>query len=297
MDRAIEKQLAQRAVELGRSRDGTALPELVGLLHKESVEVRRLAVSAIGKLAGAADAAMAVSALLPVLKDPHPQVRQYAVKSLSAYGIAAHTALADLKDMAAQPAEKEYNRRDAAKAAAVIEEAMRLAEQQAEHLCQRCGVKVTADEYARSQRAFQRVFCDKCFDEVYLGRRNFDTKVELNKVIRAKDGTLVQSDGERRIADYLKAHDIAYRYDERIRIVDGCAIRPDFYLPEFDVYIEYWGMDTADYKIGMLKKQKLYQQEGKRLVSLHFSEKDRLEELLAAKLGRYIRLPGTGETK
>jgi len=37
---------------------------------------------------------------------------------------------------------------------------------------------------------------------------------------------------------------------------------------------EYWGMDTADYKIGMLKKQKLYQQEGKRLLSLHFSEKE-----------------------
>jgi hypothetical protein len=38
-------------------------------------------------------------------------------------------------------------------------------------------------------------------------------------------------------------------------------------------HIEYWGMDTADYKIGMLKKQKLYQQEGKKLISLYFSEK------------------------
>ena len=29
------------------------------------------------------------------------------------------------------------------------------------------------------------------------------------------------------------------------------------YLPELDLYIEYWGTDTADYKIGMLKKHKL----------------------------------------
>ena len=297
MDRSIEKKLAARAVELGCSGVGSALPELEELLKKPSAEVRRLAASAIGKLAGAADAVAAVSALLPILGDPHPQVRQYAVKSLSAYGVAARAALADLKDMAAKPAEKEYNCRDAVKAVAVIEEAVRLAEQQAEHRCQRCGVSVTADEYARSQRAFQRVFCDKCFDEVYLDRRNFDTKVELNKIIRAKNGTLVQSDGERRIADYLNAHSIAFRYDERFRIVDGCAIRPDFYLPELDVYIEYWGMDTADYKIGMLKKQKLYQQEGKRLVSLHFSEKDRLEETLAAKLEHYIRLPGVGGTQ
>jgi len=55
MDRSIEKQLTQRALELGRSRDGAALPELAGLLQKDSVEVRRLAASAIGKLAGTAD--------------------------------------------------------------------------------------------------------------------------------------------------------------------------------------------------------------------------------------------------
>ena len=134
--------------------------------------------------------------------------------------------------------------------------------------------------------AFQRVFCDHCFDEVFLDRRNFETKVELQKTIRARDGTLVQSDGERRIAEWLSGRGIAYRYDERFRILNGYAIRPDFYLPEYDVYIEYWGLDTADYKIGMLKKQQLYQQQGKRLLSLHWREKDRLEADMEAKLAR-----------
>ena len=60
--------------------------------------------------------------------------------------------------------------------------------------------------------------------------------------------------------------------------------RPDFYLPEFDVYIEYWGMDTADYKIGMLKKQKLYQQQGKKLVSLYPDDKPRMRAVLLGKL-------------
>lgn len=116
-------------------------------------------------------------------------------------------------------------------------------------------------------------------------------KVELNKTIRAKGGTLVQSMGERRIAEYLCGRHIEYRYDERFRILDGYAIRPDFYLPEYDVYIEYWGMDTADYKIGMLKKQKLYQQTGKKLVSLYFHEKDRLESILGEKLARFGGAP------
>lgn len=216
--------------------------------------MRRLAVSALGKFAGLDDGAVIVDSLLPLLRDPHPQVRQYTMKALSAYGAAARAALDDLRDIADNQSEKGYNQRDAAKSIALIEEALRIAEEQAEHLCQRCGTKVTPEEYARSQRAFQRIFCDACFDEVYLRRRNFDTMVDLNKTIRTTDGTFVQSGGEKKIAEFLHTHGIAYRYDERIRIIEGYAVRPDFYLPEFDVYIEYWGMDTTDYKIGMMKK-------------------------------------------
>jgi len=290
MDRAIVKRLASRAVELGNSGDGASAAELIELLRTPSQEVRRLAASALGKLAGVADAAVAVSALQPVLRDPHPQVRQYAVKALKAYGAAAQCALHDLRDIAANSAESEYNRRDATLAVKVIEEALRIAEERAIHVCRRCGVRIDADEYARSQRAFQRPFCDRCFDEVYLARRNFDTKVELQKTIRAADGTLVQSEGERRIADWLDAHGIVYRYDERFRILDGYAIRPDFYLPELDVYIEYWGMDTIDYRIGMLKKQKLYQQQGKRLVSVYPEDRDNLDTVLRQKLRPHTQL-------
>jgi hypothetical protein len=86
---------------------------------------------------------------------------------------------------------------------------------------------------------------------------------------RRETCTVVQSRGERQIADWLAAHSIAYRYDDKFQIIQGFAIRPDFYLPRHDVYIEYWGMDTTDYKIGMLLKQKLYQQEDKKLISLY----------------------------
>jgi len=199
--------------------------------------------------------------------------------------------------MAEAENEKDYNRRDAGKAVVAIEEAIRIAREQAVQKCQRCGAVVDADEYARSRKAFDRVFCDKCFDEVYLDRRNFDTKIELNKTIRAKDGTLVQSDGERMIAEFLAAKKIAYRYDERFRIIEGSAIRPDFYLPEFDVYIEYWGMDTTDYKIGMLKKKKLYQQEGKRLISVYPQDKPSLAAVLQEKLSQYLRLPDVGKAE
>jgi len=297
MNHGNELRLCARVKALGESADGAALGELAAFTRSESARVRRLAASAIGKLAGLVPADAAVDALLPLLRDAHPQCRQYAAKALGAFGANAEGALSDLRDLYTNPAEKDYVKRSVLAAGKAIREAMQIARSRAVHVCRRCGVKVAQDEYARSQKAFQRVFCDRCFDEVYLERRNFDARVELNKTIRTKSGGLVQSDGERMIADHLHEKGIAYRYDERFRIVEGYAIRPDFYLPEFDVYVEYWGMDTADYKIGMLKKQKLYQQEGKRLISLHFSEKDRLREVLSEKLSRCARIKGAGDAE
>ena len=65
---------------------------------------------------------------------------------------------------------------------------------------------------------------------------------------------------------------------------------PDFYLPEFDVYVEYWGMDTPDYVANMKKKKFLYQRERKKLISLYPSDLDALDEVLRLKLSRYIRV-------
>ena len=290
MDKKIEKQLVARTVELGKSGNANAVDELLKLSNCSAFHVKRLAVSALGKLAGKANPQKVIPVLLARIRDSNAQVRQYAIKSLTAYGTDSESSLHDLRDIADNPTEKDYNRRDAKQAAEIIEEAIRIRKEKIIKHCQKCNAALDSDEYARSMKAFQRAYCDKCFDEVYLSRRNYDTKVELNKEIRANDGTFVQSDGELKIADWLTARKIKYRYDERVRIIDGYAIRPDFYLPEFDVYIEYWGMDTIDYKIGMLKKLKLYQQQGKKLVSLYPEDKNNLDIILKSKLSKYIGL-------
>ncbi len=285
MDLINERKLAARAKVLGESADAGAMAELAHLIRSESPLVRRLAASALGKLAGIVDSAASVDLLRPCLADTHPQVRQYAAKALGAYGAAAVEALEDLRDMYKNPAEKDYVKRSVIAAGKTIREAVKIAEKSAVHVCARCARPADADEYARSQKAFQRTYCDRCFDDVFLKRRNWETQVELNKTIEAANGTVVQSDGERIIADELTAMGLVFRYDNRFRIIKGYAIRPDFYLPELDVYIEYWGMeDNLDYRIGMLEKQKLYQQAGKRLISLYAREKSRLGEALREKL-------------
>jgi hypothetical protein len=286
MDKQLERKLSDRAVAIGRQGEVAAFGELLDLLRSPAAGVRRLAASAMGKLAWmGVDRVAAVAALVPVaLRDSHPQTRQYAMKALKTYGAAAESCLHDLRDIARNPAERDYVRKTAASAVAFIDEAVRIAAQAEVHHCQRCGSHVTADEFARSHQAFQRAFCDRCFDEVFLERRNFETQVEINKTVETRDGTVVQSDGERRIADWLTARGIAYRYDAKFRIIGEFQIRPDFYLPELDAYIEYWGLDTPQYKMSMYKKQMLYQQEGKRLISVYPKDLPALDSLLTAKL-------------
>jgi hypothetical protein len=297
MDRKLEKRLSDRAVAIGREGNVEAFGELLELLRSSSANARRLSASALGKLAWmGVDQAAAVAALAPVARrDPHTQTRQYAVKALKAYGAASKACLPDLRDMAANPGERDYVRRDAASAVTFIEEAVCIEAARSEHRCQRCGTPVTADEFARSNQAFRRAFCDRCFDEVFLDRRNFETQVELNKTIEARDGTVVQSAGERRIAEWLTAHGLVYRYDAKYRIIGEFQIRPDFYLPELDVYIEYWGLNTPQYKMSMYKKQTLYQQEGKRLISVYPKDLPALDRLLRSKLSLFGYRPGIDE--
>ncbi|MCF7849901.1 MAG: HEAT repeat domain-containing protein, partial [Kiritimatiellales bacterium] len=291
MDLTNERRLASRAKELGESADVSVFGELAELTRSASPLVRRLAASAFGKLAGIVDSAASVDLLRPLLADAHPQVRQYAAKALGAFGVASERVVSDLRDLYQNPEEKDYVKRSVVAAGKTIREAVRIAEQSAVHHCARCSKCVAPDEYARSQKMFQKTLCDHCFDETYIRRRNFDTRVEVQKTIRTGNGTLVQSDGEQRVADWLAANRIAYRYDDRLRIIHGRQVRPDFYLPEYDIYIEYWGMDTLDYKIGMLVKQQMYQHAGKRLISVYPKDKDRLDEVLRPALFRRVPRP------
>lgn len=94
----------------------------------------------------------------------------------------------------------------------------------------------------------------------------------------------MQSAGEKQVAEWLERKGIPYRYDGRLRIIEGFQIRPDFYLPELDVYIEYWGMDTPRYKAGMYLKQDLYMHAGKKLIFLYPPDLDKLDAIPDAKL-------------
>lgn len=279
---AETRRARRRAVDSGESGDPAAIGELLQLSRHRQATVRRAAASALGKLADCEGIRRAVPRLCELTHDPHPQVRQYAMLALGKIGDPA--ALPALRDAANRASEPEYNLRSALRAIEQIEAAEKARRHFGPVACSRCGKPTTEAERGLSMRQFQRAYCDACFNAVFIERRNFDMKVQNQKTVLAADRTVVQSKGERQIADWLTAHGLAYRYDDKFQIIQGYAVRPDFYLPQLDVYLEYWGLDTTDYKIGMLKKQKLYQQQGKRLISLYPRDLPHLDERLTEAL-------------
>ncbi len=56
-------------------------------------------------------------------------------------------------------------------------------------------------------------------------------------------GEKVRSYGEKQISDFFAVNNIQYQYEPKIKNVFAL---PDFYLPEYDVYVEYWGLVNAD---------------------------------------------------
>ncbi len=290
--KVLQHQQRERALELGRGNDPGAVRELTVLLKSPFADVRRLAASAMGKLAPLRPASQMVVAALrtPALSDPHPQVRQYALKAIAKYPEVAAYFLDEFRDVARNDTLLGYVRTAAAEVVAAIENFLRERDASKTNRCRRCSLVVSDEEFIRSMDRFARPYCTHCFDELLLEGANFEATVEGAKEKMATDGTAVQSAGEKRIADWLAARKIAYVYDERFRVARDTLIRPDFYLPEFDLYIEYWGMDTPEYNANRQKKLWLYQRAGKKLVSISFQDLPNLEAVLSLKLSRYIRL-------
>lgn len=289
------ERLRQRAVAIGEGDELGAAAELVSLLDSPSPRVRRAVASAMGKLAERHQGLhrqFATTLYLKALDETGDQVREYMLKALARCASAmTGTMVKELRDLARNPMLKPYVRNAANEAVAAGETAIRAKAAAVQRQCVRCHAIISPEEAEAGLVKYGKAYCRHCFDERTLEDVSFEKTVEGAKRLRTVDLVAVQSQGEKRIGDWLAAMRIRYIYDERYRIVADAALRPDFYLPEFDIYIEYWGMETKDYLERKREKQFLYQRAAKRLISLGPEDLPRIEEVLEEKLSRYITLP------
>ena len=287
-------RLRRRAVELGNVGKLSDHRELLDLLASGYPAVRRAAASALGKLidrSSSLSSVIAVPLFCAAGREESPQVLEYMLKTLVKCAKDLNVIMReDILDMARDPTRQKYVREAANLVISAAEERRQEREGLLRHWCSRCRKPISAEESQAGLAKYGKPYCRHCLEERQLEDANFTSTVEGAKKLRTVDEVAVQSQGERRIGDWLAKSGIAYRYDERYLIAGDARIRPDFYLPEFDLYIEYWGMDTPEYVANMEKKKFLYQRAGKRLISISWRELSRLESVLEEKLSRHIRV-------
>ncbi len=85
----------------------------------------------------------------------------------------------------------------------------------------------------------------------------------LEKILCRNIDDNFKSKGEIKIADFLDEMGIKYLYEQGILVEDYQQKQriwyPDFYLPEFGMYIEYFGVvNDRDYEKGIHKKNAVY---------------------------------------
>lgn len=102
-------------------------------------------------------------------------------------------------------------------------------------------------------------------------------------------GQHVRSKGERIIADYLTHHGIAYSYEATAMTNDWWIFkskisRPDFYLPQYNLFVEYWGLVDSpdqrtrdDYVRTMRWKMAQYRNNNIRFISIYPSNLNNLD--------------------
>lgn len=120
-------------------------------------------------------------------------------------------------------------------------------------------------------------------DDLFGGSKEYGTRsVTLT-------GQPVRSKGEKTIADYLSHHGIAYYYEATAMTNDWFIFkskisRPDFFLPQYNLVVEYWGLvDSPDTRLRneyvrtMRWKMAQYRKNNVRFVSLYPSNISNLD--------------------
>ena|SRR3989344_637235 len=99
--------------------------------------------------------------------------------------------------------------------------------------------------------------------------------------IGADDGHKVRSQAERMIDNWLSKNRIRHAYETRVM---GEARYCDFYIPDRDVYIEYWGMEDEKYMERKHEKLVMYKKYDLNLIELMPGDLKNLDTIMREKL-------------
>lgn len=112
-----------------------------------------------------------------------------------------------------------------------------------------------------------------------------------NKTKKAKDGRKVRSLSEKIIIDYFFDNFIRVVYEKTIPYInengEDAELHPDFYLPDYDLFIEFNGLTTKSYLRKKNYVNKIYQEKGYKVEILESQDLDDVESSIAKILAKH----------
>jgi hypothetical protein len=110
---------------------------------------------------------------------------------------------------------------------------------------------------------------------------DFRLKIPANH--RTTDGHYVRSRAEMLIDNFLYYNKIIHAYEKKVNIEEPLFC--DFFIPNYNIYIEFWGMDeNVKYAERKKRKQELYAKYNFKLIEISDKDLENLDEILATKL-------------
>lgn len=166
------------------------------------------------------------------------------------------------------------------------------------------------DNYLRMLCLYLRYSSTQKIEFDFQTKEAYSTYLQHNPPVTLKKES-VKSYGELDIANFLTENGIAYVYEQTYpidtRTSEYGQYHPDFYLPDFDLYIEYFGIDrrgnvpsyfsgkngksaTQTYQEGIKWKRELHRKNGTRMIEVYAYEK--IEEQLFPNLEKRLKQAG-----
>ena len=142
-------------------------------------------------------------------------------------------------------------------------------------------------------------FCLKCYKK--YANQSVDIRItnckeiEIldgygNRQIKCEDGRFVRSKSEKIISDFLFNNKIRTIYEKEVYYYpkdgDPIILKPDFYLPDYDIYIEHNGLTYKSYLSTKEKTEAMYKEIGLKVIVT--TEKD--VDDISGKLKPILRL-------
>jgi hypothetical protein len=142
---------------------------------------------------------------------------------------------------------------------------------------------------ARQQEVFRTVYQQKQAEYQAELQRDYRVRLELRqkwqsgRAFRTRSGIRVRSKIEKIIADFLFSLGLRFVY-EPILDLNGFCISPDFHLPDYDLYLEHFGLDGEDYRQSAAMKLDRYRRAEVQVISTYPADEPDIEDVLAQKL-------------